>query len=90
MPAEVSNVTMEGNGSDRVQAQTLLDGANARLAQIDRSKLSGDTIVTFQQASNLANAARQAMGQGDYLAALGLARKASTLADQVSGHISSQ
>jgi hypothetical protein len=89
-PAESSTVTMEGKDAGRAQAQTLLDGANSRLALIDRSKLTGDTSAAFQQASGLAHAARKAMDQGDYLAASGLARKASTLADQVAARISSQ
>jgi hypothetical protein len=89
-PAESSTVTMEGKDAGRAEAQTLLDGANSRLALIDRSKLTGDTSAAFQQASGLAHAARKAMDQGDYLAASGLARKASTLADQVAARISSQ
>ena len=89
-PTPSSNVTMEGNDDGRAQAETLLDGANTRLAHIDRSKLSGDTSAAFQQATGLASAAHKAIDQGDYLAASGLARKASTLADQVAARVSSQ
>jgi hypothetical protein len=79
--ARSSNVTLDDNDSDRSQTQTLLADVNARLAKIDRSKLTGDTSVAFEEATDLANAAHKAMDQGDYLAASGLARKAATLAN---------
>jgi hypothetical protein len=89
-PTGTTNVTLEDNDADREQARTLVDGANARLAQIDRSKLTGEASAAFRQASDLASAAGKAMEQRDYLAASGLARKASMLSDQVAGRISSQ
>jgi hypothetical protein len=67
-----------------------VDQAAARLAHIDRSKLPGDASAAFQQACDLASAARKAMDRGDYLAASSLARKASTLADQVASRVPSQ
>jgi hypothetical protein len=89
-PTGTTNVTLEDNDADREQARTLVDGANARLAHIDRSKLTGEASAAFRQASDLASAAGKAMEQHDYLAASGLARKASMLSDQVAGRISSQ
>jgi hypothetical protein len=88
--AVTPNVTLEDNDADRDRARALVDGANARLAQIDRSKLSGETSAAFHQASDLAGAARKAMDQHDYLAASGLARKATMLTDQVAARTSSQ
>jgi hypothetical protein len=75
-----TDVTLGDSDGYRSRAQALLDQADANLAQIDRSKLTGDTSTQFEQASGLADAAHKAMEQGDYLAASGLARKASTLA----------
>jgi hypothetical protein len=89
-PAGTTNVTLEDNDADRERARTLVNDANARLAQIDRSKLTGEASAAFRQASDLAGAAGKAMEQHDYLAASGLARKASMLSDQVAGRISSQ
>jgi hypothetical protein len=89
-PVGATSVTLEDNDADREQARTLVDDANARLAQIDRSKLTGEASAAFRQASDLASAAGKAMEQRDYLAASGLARKASMLSDQVAGRISSQ
>jgi hypothetical protein len=83
-------VTLDDNDADRSRAQALLDDANARLAQINRSKLTSETSAAFGQANNLASAARKAMDQHDYLAASSLARKASVLTDQVAGRTSSQ
>lgn len=89
-PAGTTNVTLEDSDADRNRARALVDEANARLAQIDRSKLTGETSNAFRQASDLANAASKAMAQHDYLAASGLARKASMLTDQVAGRTSPQ
>jgi len=89
-PARTTSVTLQDNDADRERARTLVHDANARLAQIDHSKLTGETSAAFRQASDLASAANKAMEQRDYLAASGLARKASMLSDQVAGRISSQ
>jgi hypothetical protein len=80
-----TDVTLGDSDGYRSSAQALLDQADANLAQINRSKLTGDTSAQFEQASGLADAAHKAMEQGDYLAASGLARKASTLAKNMNG-----
>jgi hypothetical protein len=90
VPTGKTNVTLDDNDADRSRAQALLDDANARLAQINRSKLTLETSAALGQANDLANAARKAMDQHDYLAASSLARKASVLTDQVAGRTSSQ
>lgn len=89
-PVGTTTVTLDDNDANRERAQALVGDANARLAQIDRSKLTGEASATFRQASDLASAAGKAMEQRDYLAASGLARKASMLTDQVANRISSQ
>jgi hypothetical protein len=90
VPTGKTNVTLDDNDADRSRAQALLDDANARLAQINRSKLTLETSAALGQANDLASAARKAMDQHDYLAASSLARKASVLTDQVAGRTSSQ
>ncbi len=82
-PAKTTRVTLEDNDADHLRAQALVDDADARLAQIDRSKLTGESATAYNQASDLASAARQAMTQQDYLAASGLARKATLLTEQL-------
>jgi hypothetical protein len=88
-PAEAgtTNVTLEDNDGDHLRAQSLLDDADSRLAHIDRSKLTGDNATTYHQASVLASAARKAMEQRDYLAASGLARKATLLTLQLTARV---
>jgi hypothetical protein len=89
-PAGTTSVTLEDGDADHIQAQALLDDANSRLAQIDRSKLTGENATAYDQASDLANAARKAMDQHDYLAASGLARKAALVTAQVAPRTSSR
>ncbi len=89
-PVGTANVTLEDKDANSAHARALVDEANARLAQIDRSKLTGETSAAFRQASDLASAASKAIDQHDYLAASGLARKASMLTDQVAGRTSSK
>lgn len=86
-PAGTTNVTLEDNDGDHLRAQSLLDDADSRLAHIDRSKLTGDNATTYHQASVLASAARKAMEQRDYLAASGLARKATLLTVQLTARV---
>jgi hypothetical protein len=85
-----STVTLDDNDADRHRAQALIDDASTRLARIDRSKLKGEDNTAYNQASVLANAARKAMEQRDYLAASGLARKASILTAQLVARTSPQ
>jgi hypothetical protein len=89
-PAGTTNVTLEDNDADHLRAQALLDNADTRLAKIDRSKLTGENATAYDQASELAKAARDAMVQHDYLAASGLARKAALVTAQVAARTSSR
>ena len=89
-PAETTNVTLEDNDADQLRAHALLDGADTRLTHIDRSKLTGENANAYDQAIDLANAARKAMVQHDYLAASGLARKATLLTEQLASRTPSR
>jgi hypothetical protein len=84
-PANTLNVTIDDSDANHFRAQTLLDQADAQLARVDHSTLTADRSAVFKQASVLADAARKAMKQHDYLAASGLARKSVLL----TGHLSS-
>jgi hypothetical protein len=89
-PTQATYVTLEDNDADHLQAQALLDDADSRLAQIDRSKLTAENAAAYDQASDLAKAAHNAMVQHDYLAASGLARKATLVTAQVASRNSSR
>lgn len=76
-------ITLDNDQAARQQAQGLLDSANSKLGKVDRTKLGRDDAATYAQAMGFADAAQQAIGQHDYVAATGLAEKASLLADKV-------
>jgi hypothetical protein len=76
-------ITLDNDEAARRRAQGLLDSAHAKLGKVDRSKLSGDDAATYAQATGFADAATHALGEHDYVAATGLAEKASLLADKV-------
>jgi hypothetical protein len=80
-----TTLTLDNEDSSKSRAEELLGAANSKLANVDRSKLSGTQAVTYDQASGFASAAREAMAQQDYVAASGFAQKASLLADKVAG-----
>lgn len=82
-PASAPTITLGDDDRDRANAQHMIDDAGARLAQIDRSKLSADDASSYNQASGFVTAARAAMDQRDYLAASSLARKAWTISQQL-------
>jgi len=82
-PASAPTITLGGDDRDRANAQQMIDDAGARLAHIDRSKLSADDASSYNQASGFVIAARAAMDQRDYLAASSLARKAWTISQQL-------
>lgn len=76
-------VTLDNDEAARRRAQNLLDSAHAKLGKVDRSRLNGDDAATYAQATTFADAAQHAIGEHDYVAATGLAEKASVLADKV-------
>jgi hypothetical protein len=76
-------ITLDNDQAARQQAQGLLESANSKLGKVDRAKLSRDGAATYEQAIGFADAAQHAIGEHDYVAASGLAEKASLLADKV-------
>ena len=78
------SLTLAGESGSRTQAQQLVDRADRGLAKIDRSKLRGTDVTTYDQASGFVLSAQRALGENDYFAASGLAKKASTLTARLS------
>jgi len=78
-----TTVTLADEDAQKSHTEKLLSDSNARLAQIDRARLSSDDASTYQQAEGLVEAARSALDQRDYLLASGLAEKASVLANTI-------
>jgi len=76
-------LTLAGESASRAQAQQAVDTADRNLAKIDRSRLTGNDLATYDQASGFVSSAQHAMTQDDYFAASGLALKASLLTSQL-------
>jgi hypothetical protein len=76
-------ITLDNDQAAQQRAQSLLDSANSKLGKVDQAKLNRADAATYAQAIGFADAARQALGEHDYVAATGLAEKASLLADKV-------
>ena len=83
---EPTTITLVDDDAGEKQARALVGDAEARLTRINQAKLTGEDARAYNQASDLASAARKAMGQRDYLAASGLARKSALLSEQLSAH----
>jgi len=73
------SLTLAGESPSRAQALELIDKADRSLAKIDKSKLTGNDVSTYDQASDFVTSAQRALGENDYFAASGLAQKASIL-----------
>ena len=83
----VPTVTLADANVSREQVLEMLTQANGKLSRIDRGKLDGNNAATYDQAAAFLQQARKAADQRDYVAASGLAHKASILADKlVSSH----
>jgi len=63
--------------------EPLLNDTDARLAKVDRAHLSGEDAPNYRQAAEFARSAHSALAQRDYLAASGLAKKASVLTNTI-------
>jgi len=83
IPAPAPSVTLENSDDAKANARRLLDQATVTLAHFNRAELPASTVSTYEQASELINAARRALADQDYLAASGLAEKASALISQL-------
>jgi hypothetical protein len=73
------SLTLAGESTSRSEAQELVDKADRSLSKIDKRKLTGNDVSTYDQASDFVASAQRALGDNDYFAASGLAQKASTL-----------
>jgi hypothetical protein len=82
-PLPVPLVTIDNSDAARTNAQRLLEQATAKMGHINRAELAETAASTYQQANELINAAQRAMADRDYLAASGLAEKASALTSQL-------
>ena len=76
-------MTLAEEGTSPDDAIRSLDRAEATLGKIDRSKLSGESATTYDQANELLQAGRLAASDQDYVAAAGYAQKASVLANKL-------
>ena len=73
-------VTMENGASDREKAQEQIVQAERDLARIQRDTLSAQEAKTYEVARRFEREAEHAIHQNRYLLAVGLSRKASSLA----------
>jgi hypothetical protein len=58
----------------------LLDATGAKLARVDRNRLTTDSATTYDQANGFLQSGRRAATEEDYVAASGFAEKAAVLA----------
>ncbi len=79
----VPTVTLADANVSREQVLEMLTQANGKLSGIDRGKLDGNNAATYDQAATFLQQARKAADARDYVAASGLAHKASILADKL-------
>jgi hypothetical protein len=82
IPASPSRVSIGGENADPSQVTGLIGETRGNLGKADRQRLKGDDAAAYDQASNLLAASRQALKQGDYLEAYGLAQKAKVISDR--------
>jgi len=78
-----TTVTFADEDAERSRTEKILNDSDLRLSKIDRSNLTAGDASVYQQAQQLSVAARQALGNRDYLLASGLAEKASLLANTI-------
>jgi hypothetical protein len=78
-----STLSMASSGDLSGSATKTIDATRQRLARYDRSRLSGSTLATYDEANGFLNQSKQALAEKDYVAASGFAQKASVLADKL-------
>jgi len=74
---------LKGLGRSLRDREIATDDTDARLAKVDRAHLSGEDAPNYRQAAEFARSAHSALAQRDYLAASGLAKKASVLTNTI-------
>jgi cytoskeletal protein RodZ len=81
--APAPSLTLDGETTSRAQAQQLVETADRSLARINKSKLTGNDVSTYDQASDFVSSAQRALDDNDYFEASGFAQKASTLTSRL-------
>jgi hypothetical protein len=82
-PSEATTISMTAPGDSSGNAEKAIAATSDRLARFDRTRLKGETLSTYDQASGFLSQGKQALADKDYVAALGFAQKASLLADKL-------
>lgn len=88
-PVEASpapTVTLADANISRERVLAMLNQASAKLSMVNRAKLDGNNTLTYDQAAGFLKQARKAAEEKDYVAASGLAQKASILADKLASN----
>jgi hypothetical protein len=78
-PSQKPTVTL-ADGPSKDRALQLLDETGAKLARVDRNRLTTDSATTYYQANGFLQSGRRAATEEDYVAASGFAEKAAVLA----------
>src|SRR3984893_2643460 len=78
-PSQKPTVTL-ADGPSKDRALQLLDETGAKLARVDRNRLTTDSATTYHQANGFLQSGRRAATEEDYVAASGFAEKAAVLA----------
>ena len=82
-PEAPTTISMTAPGDTSGNAEKAIAVTSDRLARFDRTRLKGTKLSTYDQASGFLNQGKQALGEKDYVAAIGFAQKASLLADKL-------
>ena len=82
-PGTPTTISMAAPGDSSGNAEKAIAATSDRLARLDRNRLKGETLSTYDQANGFLNQGKQALAEKDYVAAIGFAQKASVLADKL-------
>ncbi|MGH7917052.1 MAG: hypothetical protein ACREQE_06255 [Candidatus Binataceae bacterium] len=83
LPQTSPTVTLAGEEDRGAPARHSLDETALQLARVDRARLSGVNLSTYEEVGGFLRAGRDALARRDYLAAAGFAQKASSLASSL-------
>jgi len=80
---DTATISMAIAGDTSSNAEKAIASTSGKLAQFDRSRLTGASLSTYDEANGFLNQGKQALAEKDYVAAAGFAQKASVLADKL-------
>jgi len=89
-PSAVSTISMATPGDSSGSAEKAIDATSRRLEGFKRSRLSGSTLATYDEAQGFLNQGKQALAEKDYVAASGFAQKASALTDRLQATVTAR